>query len=63
MDIPKTTGKSGGEREPFYKTLLASTQLALTTEMYCKRIAERLCKSKFFATVPKMWRDFGRKKA
>lgn len=28
VDIPKTTGKSGGEREPFYKTL-ASTQLAL----------------------------------
>ncbi|MDD3186039.1 MAG: hypothetical protein PHT76_12140 [Anaerostipes sp.] len=47
IDIPKTTGKFGGERESFYK-ILASTQLALTTEMYCKRIAERLCRSKFF---------------
>lgn len=47
VDIPKTIGKSGGERESFYK-ILSSTQLALTTKMYCKRIAERLCKSKFF---------------
>lgn len=62
VDIPKTTGKSGGERESFYK-ILASTQLALTTEMYCKRIAERLCRSKFFENRSKDVEKLRRKNA
>lgn len=47
MDIPKRVGKSGGERNSFYQSL-ALSQLALTTEMYCRRMSELLCKSKFF---------------
>lgn len=35
VDAPKLVSKAGGERTSFYQSL-ASSRLALTTEMYCK---------------------------
>ena len=52
VDAPKLVSKAGGERKSFYRSL-ASSQLVLTTEQYCKRMAELLCKSKFFENRPK----------
>lgn len=45
--VQKIVGKSGGERTSFYESL-PSSKLVLTTEKYCRRIVELLCKSKFF---------------
>lgn len=61
MDIPKTLGKSGGERNSFYQSL-ASSQLVLTTEMYCRRMSELLCKSRFFENRSKDMERLRRRK-
>ncbi|MDO5292771.1 MAG: hypothetical protein Q4F05_08475 [bacterium] len=47
LECPNLLSKCGGERQSFYQNV-AISKVALTTKSYCKRVAEILCKSKFF---------------